>query len=520
MNIRPTAALSLRGLPALAVGLLMFGAGCLADQQAESPPSESSAKPALSGLDLSLPAGYQDNMILLPDMGASAGNLMTPAQERRLGRQFMRSVRASAKVVDDPLESEYIQDLGNRLVSHYPATGKQFTFFLVDDPQINAFAGPGGYIGVHTGLVLASETESELASVVAHEIAHVTQNHLFRAFDEFSRLAGPAALLTLGAALLGATVSGDAAVAAIAGIQAGMAQAQLNFTRANEEEADREGIKILAQANYDPRAMPVFFGRMAQATRLYETNLPEFLRTHPVTSNRIADAMGRAEAYPYTQPIPDPRYYLLRARLRLGSFKNPADAVVNFRQALEEGRYRDQDAQRYGYALALIRAGDYPEAQKQLDQLLRKQPASIPYLLAQAELQRARGESARAIATLEAVLELYPSNYALTMEYASLQQKYGDPAKAYALLSQLHQQRPDDTAILEPLARSAAATGAAGEAYQYQAEWYYLHGQLEAAVRQLEIALNQPDLDYYRNARLAARLQEYRAELAELKKSQ
>ena len=173
MNIRPKAASHLRGLPARTAGLLMFAAGSLAQQQAESPLFEGAAKPARGGLDLSLPAGYQDNMILLPDMGASAGNLMTPAQERRLGQQFMRSVRASAKVVDDPLESEYIQDLGNRLVSHYPATGKQFTFFLVDDPQINAFAGPGGYIGVHTGLVLASETESELASVVAHEIAHM-----------------------------------------------------------------------------------------------------------------------------------------------------------------------------------------------------------------------------------------------------------------------------------------------------------------------------------------------------------
>ncbi len=520
MNNRQKAATPRRGLRVLAACMLMFAVGSLAQQQADSPIPGSTVKPGKGNLDLSLPTGTGDELILLPDMGASAGNLMTPAQERRLGQQFMRSVRASTKVVDDPLASEYIQDLGNRLVSHYPSTGKQFTFFLVDDQQINAFAGPGGYIGVNTGLLLSTETESELASVVAHEIAHVTQNHLFRAFDEFSRLAGPAALLMLGAALLGATVSGDAAVAAIAGIQAGMAQAQLNFTRANEEEADREGIKILAEADYDPRAMPVFFGRMAQATRLYDSNLPEFLRTHPVTSNRIADAMGRAEAYPYTQPTPDARYYLLRARLRLDSFKNPADAVVNFRQALKEGRYRDEDAQRYGYVLALTRAGDYPEAQKQLDQLLRKQPASIPYLLAQAQLLRAQGKSAQAIAALKTGLELYPGNYALTMEYASLEQKYGDPDKAYEILSRLRRLRPEDTAILEPLARSAAATGAEGEAYQYQAEWYYLHGQLEAAVRQLEIALKQSDLDYYRNARLAARLQEYRRELAELKQAQ
>lgn len=511
-------AVAFRGMPALSAGLLLFSAAVIADQQAGSLPRP--PKPEVGKLDLSLPANTQQDLILLPDMGASSGNLMTPAEERRLGQQFMRSIRASAKVIDDPFYSEYIQDLGNRLLSHYPTSGKQFTFFLVDDPQINAFAGPGGYIGVHTGLVLASETESELASVLAHEIAHVTQNHLFRAFDEFSRMVGPAALLTLGAAFLGAKISSEAAAAAIAGIQAGMAQAQLNFTRANEEEADREGIKILAQAEYDPRAMPVFFGRMAQATRLYETNLPEFLRTHPVTSNRIADAMGRAEAYAYRQPVPDPRYYLLRAELRLESFSNPADAVVNFRQALDEGRYRDENAQRYGYALALSRAGNYAEAQKQLDQLLHKEPSNVAYLLAQAELLQARNEAPKAIAALEAGLKLQPDSYALIMAYASLQLKYGDPAKSYAILTELRRQRPDDTAILEPLARSAAAIGASGEAYQHQAEWYYLHGQLEAAVRQLEIALNEKDLDYYQNARLAARLQEYRNELAEQKKDE
>ena len=275
--------------------------------------------------------------------------------------------------------SEYIQDLGNRLVSHSASSAKQFTFFLVDDPQVNAFAGPGGYIGVHTGLVTSTESESELASVVAHEIAHVTQNHLFRAFDEYSRLSGPAALLMLGAVLLGATVSGDAGMAALAGVQAGMAQAQINFTRANEEEADREGIKILAGANYDPRAMPVFFGRMAQATRLYESNMPEFLRTHPVTSNRIADAMGRAEQYPYKQSTPDNRYYLLRATLRLKSFKSPAEAVTFFRESLKEGRYRNEDAQRYGYALALTENRDYAEA-RDPDRAFcsRRSPPTLP----------------------------------------------------------------------------------------------------------------------------------------------
>jgi len=207
---------SRRRSSALAAGVISAACACSASLFAQSEPPSSGTRPlsATKGLDLTLQPDDAPELIQLPDMGASANNLMSTADERRLGQAFMRSVRLSVKVIDDPLLSEYIQDLGNRLVSHSPSSAKQFTFFLVDDPQVNAFAGPGGYIGVHTGLVTSTESESELASVVAHEIAHVTQNHLFRAFDEYSRLSGPAALLMLGAVLLGATVSADAGMAA------------------------------------------------------------------------------------------------------------------------------------------------------------------------------------------------------------------------------------------------------------------------------------------------------------------
>jgi len=503
----------------LASGLIVvtcaFATSVLAGAAAELAGTRSTS--STRGLDLTLREEDIPEPIALPDMGAVANNLMSAADERRLGQAFMRSVRRSAKVMDDPLLSEYIQDLGNRLVGHSSFSGKQFTFFLVEDPQVNAFAGPGGYIGVHTGLVTATESESELASVVAHEIAHVTQNHLFRAFDEYSRLSGPAALLMVGAVLLGATVSGEAGMAALAGVQAGMAQAQLNFTRANEEEADREGIKILASGNYDPRAMPVFFGRMAQATRLYESNAPEFLRTHPVTSNRIADALGRAEQYPYKQATADERYYLLRATLRLKSFKSPADAVTFFRESLNEGRYRSEQAQRYGYVLALTEAGAYPEARTEVRRLLAKDPTNPAYLIAKARLDYSSGHPEKARQTLASALELFPSSYPLAMHYAEILMESGQAQEARQILGEQLRRRPDNVEVLKLAARAAGASGDMGEAYRLQAEYYYLTGQVETAVRQLETALKESRLDYYQSARLAARLNEYKEELAAIK---
>jgi beta-barrel assembly-enhancing protease len=460
------------------------------------------------------PATADPESITLPEMGASSGNVMTPAEEQRLGHAFMRSVRNSVRVMDDPLLNEYLTDLGTHLAEQSRDRHKHFAFFLVDDPVINAFAGPSGYIGVHAGLIVETQSESELASVVAHEISHVTQNHLFRAFDEFSRLTGPVALATLGAILLSA-VSGQAAMAAIAGIQAGMMQAQLNFTRANEEEADREGIKILADAGYDPRAMPMFFERLTKATRLYESKdpLPEFLRTHPVTTNRIADALGRAESYPYRQPREDPRYHLLRATIRMQGFKDSKAAVEHFRSTLKEGRYRHAEAERYGYVLALIRDHQFDTARAELNPLLKRDPGNPAYLIASAHIDHAAGQPQMALRTLRTALDLYPSNYPLSITYAELLLETGDGKQARQILTLVQHARGDDPEVYALLGRAAEAEGHRAEAHGFMAEHYYATGQLEAAVQQLEIALRDKSLSYYDSARLTARLSAMQTEL-------
>jgi predicted Zn-dependent protease len=456
----------------------------------------------------------------LPDIGDPSGNILTPAAEKRLGKAFMRSIRRTMPVVTDPLMQSYMQSLGNRLTSQSDDAGQPFSFFLIDSPTINAFAGPGGHIGIYTGLMLITESESELASVMAHEIAHVTQKHLARTFDAANQMTIPAAAMILAAIVLGAaTDNSDLGLAASAGIQAGMLQHQINFTRSNEKEADRVGMQILSDAEFDPRAMPSFFSRMGKANRLYDTGqLPEFLRTHPVTTNRVADSRGRAENYPYRQYADSLEYHLLRTTLREKQFTDPGEAVTFFRKSLADGRFRNEQAQRYGYVRALTRSGDLVNAKKELQQILRNDPQQIPYLVVKSELQRKEKKPELSLKTLRDALKVHPGNLALSLYYAEALLHLGQPAKAQQLLEEQVRRHPDDTQLYRLLAQAAGDAGRPNEGHQYLAEYYYLSGELEPAAQQLEIALKKREITYYRSARMSARLKEIKQEIADLKR--
>ncbi|MES9958159.1 MAG: M48 family metalloprotease [Sedimenticola sp.] len=455
----------------------------------------------------------------LPEIGDPSGSVLTPTQEKRLGQAFMRSIRNSMTLLSDPLVNNYIQTLGNRLAEQTGSPAGSYNFFIVDNPQINAFAGPGGHIGVYTGLITTTESESELASVLAHEIAHVSQRHLVRTYDAVSRMSMPAAALILAALVIGASADNpDAAIAAATGIQAGMMQRQINFTRNHEEEADNVGIQIMADADFDPRAMPVFFSRMGKNTRLYDTGkLPEFLRTHPVTTNRIADAHGRADRYPYKQRPDSLEYNLLRARLKSSQFSKPVEAVKYFRSSLQEKRYRNREAQRYGYLLSLITTRDFKTAREQLDLLLQKRPQQIDYIVADALLLKKSGQSAQSVETLKNGLTLYPGNYPLSIYLAQTLVDEGAPREAIPILEDQLRGQPDDTTLYSLLAQAAGDSGQTTLGRQYLAEYHYHSGNLEQAVQQLQLALGDRALDYYRSASLAARLKLVREELNDLK---
>lgn len=474
---------------------------------------------ALTLLLASLVADSYAQGIALPDIGSPSGNLLSPAEEKRLGQAFMRSVRGSMRVIDQPLMSAYIQSIGNHLVSNSNAQGRTFYFFLVDSPQVNAFAGPGGYIGINTGLVTTTESESELASVIAHEIAHVTQNHLVRTFDAVRQMSMPATALAIAALVLGAASGNtEAGLAAATGLQAGVAQRQINFTRAHEEEADSIGIKALAESDFDPQAMAAFFGRMGKATRLYDSGqLPEYLRTHPISSNRLADAQARADQYPYRQTPDSLHYHLLRSTLQVLEFKTPKEAVEHFHDTLRDRRFRNEDGQRYGYVLALIADEQYAEAAKQLKILARKNPEEIAYIATEALLLKKSGQPEKGLQVLRDGLDLYPGNYPLSVYYAQALLDEGLAADALKLVEQQLRGRPDDGQLNKLAARAAGDSGQNNLAHQYMAEYYYQSGALEPAIQQLEIALREKGISEFRSAQMTARLDLMNEEMEELK---
>lgn len=465
---------------------------------------------------LSVPAWAADPNpnIVLPDFGDSAGSIISPQEEQRLGQQFMRSLRQSVKIADDPETDEYIQSLGYRLVAHADQQAYPFTFFVVENKTVNAFAGPGGYIGVHSGLILASDTESELASVLAHEIAHVTQHHLLRAVDKSNRLALPATAALM-AALILAGQNAQVGTAAMAATLAGSQQAAINFTRTHELEADRVGLQILAGAGYDPRSMPIFFEQLQQANRFYENGAPEMLRTHPVTTARVADTRNRAEQYPKVTVADPLSYQLIRAKLRVLTAQDPQNVAAYFENKLNDRPVVNEDAQRYGYVLALLAAGQNGKAAEQIKVLLKKDPDRIQYRLAQGQLASAKNDSDTALKIYGDTLKLYPRNYPLTVAYARELLLNGQPVPARQLLQDYLRTREPRPLVYKLLAQAENDAGAPIESQQALAEFAYSSGQFQTAIDHLNQALNVTKKDdFYRASRIEARLKEIKRDAA------
>ncbi|HHJ13203.1 MAG TPA: M48 family peptidase [Gammaproteobacteria bacterium] len=447
----------------------------------------------------------------LPDFGDSAGALISPRQERALGEAFMRSVRRQARLVDDPLIHTYIRQLGRKLVAASDMPAYPFSFFVVEDSAVNAFAGPGGYIGIHTGLITAAEYESELAGVMAHEIAHVTQRHLLRAYESARQMSLPTAAATIAAVLLGAAAgSTDAAIAGATAVQAGSIQYQLNFTRANEKEADRIGIQMLAGAGIDPSGMPAFFERLYQSNRLYGAgNIPEFLSTHPVTSDRMAETQERAREMAGGGRRDSLAFQLVRTRLLVLSSPGP-------RQLLPALPAQGTPAQRYGRALVLARTGHPRQAEDLLRQLHASDPDRIMYRIDLAQQLLEQGRREQGLALLKATLVLYPGDLAVGRAYAEALLAAGRDRDArdvvLALLRDETARTPDLYALW---ARSTSRKGPAWETRFASAEAYYLQGNLPLAIDQLEQALALKGLTEYDQARIRSRLEFFKARQAE-----
>lgn len=511
----------------------------------------------------------------LPSMGSSAGTLASPEELRQYGFYVLHELRNQNMVQDDALLTDYINALGYRLVAYSPKSDQPFTFFVVRDGDINAFALPGGFIGINSGLITTTTTESELAAVLAHEISHVTQQHLVRAVEAQRKYAPLMMLAMIGAIAASAHQSpgssSNADIGAIATAQGLIQQMQINFTRADESEADRIGIQTLAKANFDPDAMAEFFQRMHRALRpgFDENDVPALLMDHPVTLERISEAKARAvavkkeeaqrraalgtEAAQSTPVSPmlllpmiktgssamlteaaepaedrkakrarsEANYLLMRERARVLDSTQPSRVVAYYADNLRNKPAFATTANRYGYALALVRTGDAKKAQEIAAKLASENTDNLVLQLAWGHTLLMSGQRDAALKLYANLEHHYPDNHALVLEHAQALLQVNDTAsakQAQALLRPQLASNDEDPQLQTVFARACELAGDPVRAAEAHADAAYLNGRAEDALNQLKRLAKRTDMDYYQRARIEARIAQMTPIVLELRR--
>jgi len=451
----------------------------------------------------------------LPDLGDASVAALSESQERTIGNRIMREVRVDPLYVDDPEVADYVSALGARLLGGAEGPRRDLGFFVVQDDAVNAFALVGGFIGVHTGLVTLTQNESELAGVLAHEIAHIVQRHQARTMHGASR-ASWASLAALAVAILASrgassSQSGQITEAAVAGASALQVQNLLDYTREHEREADRVGLTILERTGFDPRGMGSFFERLLRTNRLNEfKGAPSYLRTHPLTTERIADMQDRLQAAP-SRLVPDSfEYRLARAKLRAAA-GSPAEAVKLYQTMLSDQTILRPREDVFGLALALRRSRDFEGAWKTLAPLREGAAAQPAFELLAGQLLADRGRIDEALALYRAALRSFPRYRGLVYGYLNLLLQAGRAPEVAADLEERLRTVQDDAQLYEIQARAYAATGKQIAQHRAQAEAHYRRGNLAGAVEQLEIAVKEKAADFYEISSAESRLRELRA---------
>jgi beta-barrel assembly-enhancing protease len=440
----------------------------------------------------------------LPDFGSPADAALSKSREAQIGRSVMLQLRNAGVVVDDPFLQEYLTTIGSQLATHVNDGDFNFNFFVVQDGEINAFALPGGYIGVNSGLLLASESENELAGVLAHEISHVTQRHIARAALDNQRTSIVSLAAMLAALVLGASADmpGDAMTGIVSASQGLAAQRQINFTRTNEAEADRVGIELMSGAGFDPNGMSSFFEKLSRRYGGSSDAVPELLRTHPVSSDRVAEARDRARQLPATAHTSSPQYALAKSRLIVLTAARAEDAFAQFRDKTDSTLPED----RYGLALASMRMGLYDNAEALFRGLVKDYPNIMAFRVGQAEAMAASGATQPALDLYAESIRLFPRNGPLTVSYAETLIAAGKPAEAHELLLDLLNNVPPTAPQLRLIARAANAEGDVANAYFYMSYYYASIGNLPLAIGQVRMALETPNSNEVDRARFRSHL--------------
>lgn len=424
----------------------------------------------------------------LPSIGGSGGGLIAGQRESDIGQQVMVSIRRSAPRITDPLVYDYVSAITYRLVPFAPLQDRDLTLALIDSPAINAFAVPGGIVGVNGGLFLHAVTEQQFASVLAHELAHLSQRHFARRMEQQENSAPLTLAGMIAGIVLSAVTQSDIGIAAIAGSQALAVQNMLAYSRAHEQEADRVGLEILAEAGMDPRGMPEMFEIMMRENRLQGNRLPEYLSTHPLTQSRVADTRNRAAQYPDEHIRDGQEYHLMRTRLQVHYAPSPDVAVDTFEAYLEKDDVKRNDAIRYGLSVAYLADRQFEKAAEIINDLLNKNPGRITFMVTLAEVRLAQKRPDQARAILEEALARNPGNYPITFQLAETELADGNGAAAADYLKQLTRQLPGQEHLWLKLAEAEGMARNIVGVHRARAEYDVLMGDLESAQRQLRQA--------------------------------
>lgn len=444
----------------------------------------------------------------LPEIGVVASDSLSIDKEKVIGDVVMRQLRGQAPLVHDPVLQEYIQGLGNQLVINADNTKFPFTFFMINNPVINAFAFYGGHIGIHSGLIAQASTESELASVLAHEIAHVTQRHLARRAQMANRSA-PLQIATLIGGLLLAIADPEAGIAAVqAGVAAG-AQSSINFTRNNEQEADNIGINILYRSGFDPLGAPGFFDKLVSQSR-GSSNQLAFLQTHPLPEARVSQAVSRARSYGQQKVAPSLNFHLSKARILARFMGNPMRNIEVFSSILKTGNNVEQTAAAYGLALSYFEAEQYANSKDIMDELLSRSPENLFYLDLMTDIHIKQKQPQQAISMLFPLWQGKPQNSVLTLNLANAYISNENFSLAIDMLRDLLLVDKENFLAYQLLNDAYNLNQQKKDAHMAQAEIYALISAYPLAIDELQYAYNQSGTDSIEKLRIKGRISQLR----------
>lgn len=415
------------------------------------------------------------------DLGSDARNTLSISDEKFIGAALMQQLRAANAVCTDPSINYYLNNLGHKLLIHADIKHFNFIFFGLEDYSINAFAALGGYIGINKGLILATQNENELAAAIAHEISHVSQEHIVRSIMKNKQflpvtLAGALASVVLGAPELGIS------------ILATHQQRMLNANRAHEKEADNIAMQLLADAGFDPQSMATLFKRMEKQAQ-YNTDAPEYLSTHPMLETRISEADPRAKRFSYKQSPSSFNYYLIKASIENSAHNDKAEFLAEINERLANQRYENNDATLYEQALVLAAKNELTPAHNILQGLATKYPSNLIIQLSLVEVKIAQQQLQQATTKMAELLTIFPDNLALILKYAETLIATNDIKQAKTWLLKLTKIKAPDPLVYQLLAQAESIAGNNIGAHIATAELNVLYGDLAHAITQCEMAI-------------------------------